>query len=67
MFGPDVLVAPVLHPGATGREVDLPAGATWTDAWDGRAFAGGQLVSVNAPLERISLFLRDGARLPIRA
>lgn len=67
MFGPDVLVAPVLHPGATDREVYLPAGATWTDAWDGRAFAGGQLVSVNAPLERIPLFLRDDARLPIRA
>jgi alpha-D-xyloside xylohydrolase len=66
MFGPDLLVAPVLHPGTTSREVYLPAGATWTDAWDGRTFAGGQVIGASAPLERIPLFLRDGAPLPIR-
>jgi len=66
MFGPDLLVAPVLYAGATSREVYLPAGATWRDAWSGQAFAGGQTIQTDAPLERIPLFLRNGAQLPIR-
>jgi alpha-D-xyloside xylohydrolase len=67
MFGPDVLVAPVLQAGATHREVYLPAGARWTDVWSGQTFSGGQSIRADAPLERIPLFLRDDARLPIRA
>lgn len=65
MFGPDLLVAPVLHPGTTSRKVYLPAGATWTDAWTGKEFQGGQTVKAAAPLEKIPLYLRDGRRLPI--
>jgi alpha-D-xyloside xylohydrolase len=67
MFGPDLLVAPVQHYRARERVVYLPAGATWTCAWTGQTFAGGQRITVAAPLERIPLFLRDGAELPIRA
>ena len=67
MFGPDLLVAPVQHYRAREREVYLPAGASWTCAWTGQGFAGGQRVTVPAPLERIPLFLRDGAELPIWA
>jgi hypothetical protein len=66
MFGPDLLVAPVLHEGARRRPVYLPAGASWTDAWTGEVVAGGQQISADAPLERIPLYLRDGARLPIK-
>jgi len=33
MFGPDLLVAPVFYEGARSREVYLPAGTTWKDAW----------------------------------
>ena len=67
MFGPDLLVAPVLHEGARSREVYLPAGTTWADAWSGETHTGGQWVKADAPLERIPLYLRDGAKLPIRA
>jgi alpha-D-xyloside xylohydrolase len=67
MFGPDLLVAPVLHAGARERRVYLPAGASWADGWTGERFQGGRTVTATAPLERIPLFLRDGARLPIRA
>ncbi|MBB0246370.1 family 31 glucosidase [Streptomyces alkaliphilus] len=67
LFGPDVLVAPVLEAGARERAVYLPAGARWTDAWTGEEYAGGTEVTVAAPLERIPLFLRDGAELPLRA
>ncbi len=67
MFGPDLLVAPVLHPGVTGRKVYLPAGAKWADAWTGKVFKGGQTVKAAAPLDKIPLYLRDERKLPIRA
>ncbi|RAX20455.1 MULTISPECIES: TIM-barrel domain-containing protein [unclassified Actinomyces] len=61
MFGPDVLVAPVLTPGATSREVYLPAGASWTHAHTGQIHDGGQWVNLDAPLGSIPVLLRDGA------
>jgi alpha-D-xyloside xylohydrolase len=66
MFGPDLLVAPVLHAGVMKRKVYLPAGATWTDAWSGKKLKGGQTITATAPLERIPLYLRNGCKLPIR-
>jgi len=61
LFGPDLLVAPVLTPGASRREVYLPAGATWTDLRDGRRHDGGQRVDTPAPLTSVPVFARDGA------
>jgi alpha-D-xyloside xylohydrolase len=66
LLGPDLLVAPVLEPGATVRRVYLPEGATWRDAWTGEDLRAGSVHHVAAPLDRIPLFLRDGAELPIR-
>jgi alpha-D-xyloside xylohydrolase len=65
LFGRDLLVAPVLEAGARSWDVYLPKGATWRDAWTGEEHEGGQTVTVPAPLDRIPLFLRDGATLPI--
>lgn len=67
MFGPDILVAPVLHQGVTQRQVYLPKGATWTDPWSGRVYEGGQSMSVDAPLEVIPVYVRDEAKVPIKA
>jgi alpha-D-xyloside xylohydrolase len=67
MFGPDLLVAPVLFEGARSRRVYLPAGSEWRDAWTDEELAGGQWIEADAPLERIPLYLRAGATLPIRA
>jgi alpha-D-xyloside xylohydrolase len=64
LFGPDILVAPVLEYGARKRKVYLPAGTTWTDAWTDKIFAGGQWLVVDAPLEKIPVFLRAGIKLP---
>jgi alpha-D-xyloside xylohydrolase len=64
-LGPDLLVAPVLQAGAVARAVYLPAGAAWTDAWTGQVHPGGRTVQAEAPLDRIPLFRRDGAALPI--
>lgn len=65
MLGPDVLVAPVLNPGDRARDVYLPGGAIWRDAWTGTEYGGGQTISADAPLERIPVFVRDGAVVPI--
>jgi len=67
MFGPDLLVAPVLEEGARRRPVYLPAGAVWQDAGTGEAVPGGRWIEADAPLERIPLYLRNGATLPIVA
>jgi alpha-D-xyloside xylohydrolase len=63
MFGPDVLVAPVLAPNATSRRVYLPAGAQWTNLHTGETTAGGRWVEVAAPIEVIPVFTRDPALL----
>ncbi len=65
LFGPDLLVAPVMDAGVTQRPVYLPRGAKWKNAWTGKKFNGGQTIPVDAPLDIIPLFLRDGADLPI--
>lgn len=65
LFGADLLVAPVLEPGARERRVYLPAGPEWTNAWTGQPALGGAVVVAAAPLEQIPLFFRDEARLPI--
>jgi alpha-D-xyloside xylohydrolase len=61
LLGPDLLVAPVLEPGARSRSVYLPAGATWTDLRDGTVHQPGEVV-VPAPLASMPVFARDGAR-----
>ena len=65
MFGPDVLVAPILYPNMERREVYLPEGTEWKNAWTGEEFQGGQTIEVEAPIDIIPLFLRKGAELPI--
>ncbi|NQX47931.1 glycoside hydrolase family 31 protein [Paenibacillus tritici] len=65
MFGPDLLVAPVLSEGERARKVYLPSGASWTHVYSGETFAGGQAVTTDAPLEQIPLFVRDDAALPV--
>ena len=66
LFGPDLLVAPVLEYGARSREVYLPAGATWTDARDGTVTAGGQTITAPVSLEHIPVYCRDGLELSLR-
>ena len=60
MFGPDLLVAPVMEAGATTRTIYLPKGASWTDANTKQVYEGGQTVTVPAPLDVIPVMLRDG-------
>jgi alpha-glucosidase (family GH31 glycosyl hydrolase) len=81
MFGPDLLAAPVVEPGARTRSLYLPRGR-WVNLWraaryrgrDGslhlrRAVAsrGGRVVKVAAPLDELPLFARAGTILPLLA
>ena len=59
-FGPALWVAPVLDPGAREREVPLPRGR-WIETWSGERVDGGDEVAVEAPLERIPVWVRDGS------
>lgn len=61
MLGADLLVAPVVHAGATRRVVHLPRGAAWTDLGTGEVHDGDQQVEVDAPLHVVPVFARDGA------
>ena len=65
MLGPAFLVAPVVHPGQTGRDVYLPAGAGWFDYWTGRCYAGGQTIRAAAPIDVLPLFVRAGSIIPM--
>jgi len=66
LWGDSLLVAPVLRKGARRRRVYLPAGE-WFDFWSGEPVRGGRHVVVDAPLERIPLFVRGGTVLPVGA
>ncbi|GEP64143.1 glycosyl hydrolase [Clostridium beijerinckii] len=59
MFGPNILVAPIMEKGQTEREVYLPSGSNWTNAWTKEKMEGGQTILVDAPIDQIPLFLRD--------
>ncbi len=63
MFGPDVLVAPVLYAGETERKVYLPKGSRWKNYWTGEVVKGGSSVVVSTPIEQIPVFTRNGREL----
>lgn len=65
MFGPDLLVAPVMEEGVTERSVYLPKGAAWKDAYTKKTYEGGQRVTVPAPIDIIPVFMRDGKEFEI--
>jgi len=66
LYGDDLLVAPLWHAGDRMREVYLPAGS-WEDFWDSsRTFDGPTTATVDAPLDRIPVFVRAGADVPGR-
>ncbi|NVH73770.1 glycoside hydrolase family 31 protein [Paraburkholderia sp. JPY432] len=65
MLGSSMLVAPVVDPGRSTRDVYLPAGSRWVSYWSGEAFDGGQTVTLPAPIERPVFLLREGSVIPL--
>lgn len=64
LYGPDILVSAIWEKGKTERKCYLPEGETWIDAWDNsKTYKGGQVITVNTPIERIPIFIRQGSEV----
>ncbi|CAE8742551.1 unnamed protein product [Polarella glacialis] len=70
MAGPSILVVPIYQPLSTTAlrdEIHLPAGE-WVDWWNGSVYEGPAVINgCPAPLERLPMFVRAGAILPMWA
>jgi alpha-glucosidase len=64
LLGNDLLIAPVVAPGGTGRQVYLPAG-DWYDWHTGELVGGKRFLTVATPLDRIPIYARGGAIIPM--
>lgn len=65
MFGPDILVAPILELGQRSREVYLPKNQNWKNAKTGEILEGGQTIVVEAQIDEVPLFVRAEKEYPI--
>jgi hypothetical protein len=64
LFGEWILVAPIIS-GGSARNVYLPPGE-WIDWWDGKRYNGGKTLSdYSAAEEKIPLFVKSGAIIPL--
>jgi len=65
MFGPSLLVAPVTKYKARSRDVYFPSSCGWYDFYTGIYIMGGYKLRVDAPFERIPLFVKEGSIIPV--
>ena len=63
MVGEDILTAPVVQEGQTKRAVYLPEGE-WIDFWNGVEYAGRNTILVDAPIDKLPLFIKKNTILP---
>ena len=60
LFGPDLLVAPVVEKSAKTRKVYLPGeNIQWVDFWTGKSYKSKKEILVESPLGRIPVFYRS--------
>ena len=64
MFGPDLLVAPVVNED-TFKAISFPSGV-WTSLWDGKTVSGPVKLKIDAPLDTIPVYLAPGAVMPVQ-
>jgi len=64
MFGDTLFVAPVIEAGATTRTLFAPPG-DWLDWWTGAPLEGAVEHTVDAPLEKLPLYIARGALIPM--
>lgn len=65
MFGPNLMACPVYTYKATSRDVYFPANTNWYNFETQEYITGGKTVKVSAPYERIPLYVKEGAILPM--
>ena len=64
MFGPALMACPVGYYKARNRSVYFPQQTGWYDLYSGEHIQGGQTLVVDAPYEKIPVFVREGAIIP---
>ena len=64
MFGPALMACPVGYYKARNRDVYFPKQCGWYDLYTGKHINGGQTLKVDAPYEKIPVFVREGAIIP---
>ena len=64
MFGPALMACPVGYYKARNRSVYFPKQTGWYDLYTGEHINGGQSLVVDAPYERIPVFVREGSIIP---
>ncbi len=65
MFGNAMLIAPITQVAVTNWNVYLPQGAGWYDYWTGKRYTGGQSINAAAPQDKIPVFVKAGAIIPM--
>ncbi len=65
MVGDNLLVAPVVSEYENSKKLYLPEGK-WLGWWDNKVYEGGQWILVDAPIDRIPLFIKEGGIIPMR-
>jgi alpha-D-xyloside xylohydrolase len=65
MYGPAFLVAPVIEQGANHRMVYLPVGCDWYNYWTNERLHGGQMITADAPIDILPLFVKAGSIVPL--
>lgn len=65
MFGPSLLVNPICTYKARKRDVYLPKGTGWYDLFNGKYYQGGQIISAEAPISQIPVYVKEGAIIPV--
>lgn len=65
LLGDNLMAAPVTNTRDWMKRAYLPEGR-WLDWWTNTVYTGGNSVTVDAPLERMPMFLREGAIVPMR-
>jgi alpha-glucosidase (family GH31 glycosyl hydrolase) len=63
-WGEQLLVAPVMEEGGISRTVIFPAG-NWIDFKTNQTYSGEHIYSVDAPLDKIPVFVKGGSFLPL--
>ncbi len=64
MFGPAFMACPVSQYQARNRSVYFPRQCGWYDLYTGEYINGGQTLVVDAPYERIPVYVREGSIVP---
>lgn len=63
LCGDHILVCPVVKENVSSKKIYLPKG-TWYNYWTNNRFQGSKENQVHAPIEKIPLFIKEGAIIP---